>query len=688
MLLLWDISLWQEQTDLSKKREKLTKERKRMKYKKTTNDNIHEHILVCLSSSPSNARLVATAAKMAVAFGAELTALYVETPDAELMIEADKQRLSENIEYAKSCGAAVTTVYGDDIAMQISEFARISGVTKVVMGRSMASPGRFIKKLTLTEKIIRLAPNLDIHIIPDSTLKRKHRRRHLFSKKSFINLMKELAISALVLGAASAIGFGFHFLGFTESNVVTIYILAVLVTSVLTDSRICWALTSAAGVLLFNFFFTQPKFTFLAYDKGYPLTFLVMLIASLITGSIAARMKKQAKLSAQAAYRTQILLDTDQMLSKAKSADEILTVASEQVRRLTSRGVILYPTGEGAFGKALIFGEEEDPKIVDCINDKERASAFMAYENNMRTGAGSAFYSAECSYFPVGIKGEVYGVIGVVPGKNADPFEQSIIISIIGECALALENDRNIREKKEAAVQAENERLRADLLRAISHDLRTPLTSISGNAGNLLANDSFFDDETRRQIYSDIYDDSVWLISLVENLLSISRIGEGRAEINRTAELVSDVIEEALKHTDKRKSEHRIEVSLEDELMLADMDARLIVQVIVNLADNAIKYTPQGSTITVSAKRECGMVQISVSDNGYGIPDEMKERVFDLFYTGDNKIADSRRSLGLGLALCRSIVEAHGGKIWVEDNYPRGASFCFTLQTKEVEINE
>ncbi len=648
---------------------------------------MHEHILVCLSSSPSNAKIIVTAAKMAKAFKAEFTALYVETPEEELMLEADKRRLAENIEYAKECGAVVTTVCGDDIALQIAEFARISGVTKVVLGRSTVSRGGLIKKLPLTEKIIRLAPELDIHIIPDSSLGGKRKKKHLFSRKSLLNLMKELAISTLILGAASAIGFGFHYLGFTEANVVTIYILAVLVTSVLTDSRICWTLTSAAGVLLFNFFFTQPKFTLLAYDKGYPLTFLVMLMASLITGSIAARMKTQARLSAQAAYRTQILLDTDQMLAKSKNADEILVVASKQVRKLTSRGVILYPTWNGRFGEALVFGDEAE-RIADYINDDERASAFRAYENNIQTGAPGSLYSAECLYFPIGIKGEVYGVIGVVPGKKADPFEQSIMVSIIGECALALENERNIREKEAAAVQAENERLRADLLRAISHDLRTPLTSISGNAGNLLSNDSFFDDETRRQIYSDIYDDSVWLISLVENLLSITRIGEGRAEINKTAELVSDVIDEALKHVNKKKTEYRIQVSLEEELMLATMDARLIVQVIVNLVDNAIKYTAQGSTIAISARQENGAVLISVSDNGYGVPDKLKERIFDLFYTGDNKISDSRRSLGLGLALCRSIVEAHGGKIWVEDNYPRGASFCFTLQTKEIEINE
>jgi len=660
-----------------------------MKYHiKTTKNNTGEHILVCLSSSPSNARIIQTAAKMAQAFGAELTALYVETPGSELMIEADKKRLAENIDYAKLSGAVVTTLYGDDVALQISEFARVSCVTKVVMGRSMSSGRRLLKKPSLTERLIQLSPEIDVHIIPDSTLKQGYKKRQKFSKACLVNLLKELAVSALILGAASALSFLFHFLGFTEANVITIYILAVLVTSVLTDSRVCWALTSAAGVLLFNFFFIQPKFSLIAYDKGYLLTFLVMLIASLITGSIAARMKKQAKISAQAAFRMKILLDTDQMLSKAEGADEILCVAAEQIKKLISRGVILYPTFDGVFGEARLFGEQEDPTLAQYLNDAEKAAAFAAYENNIFTGAGHGIYDAECLYYPVGIRKEIYGIIGVVPGKKDDPFERSIMLSLLSECALALENEKNLFEKEAEAVKAEHERLRADLLRAISHDLRTPLTSISGHAGNLLANDKCFDDDTRKQIYSDIYDDSVWLISLVENLLSISRIGEGRSEIRLTAELISDVIEEALKHVDRKKNEHIIETELEDEFILANMDARLIVQVIVNLVDNAIKYTPKGSTITISANRERENVRVTVSDNGYGIPDTMKEQVFDLFYTGENKISDSRRSLGLGLALCRSIIEAHGGEIKLEDSYPRGASFSFTLPTKEVEINE
>ncbi len=619
--------------------------------------NTKEHILVCLSSAPSNARIIETAAKMAKAFGASFTALYVQTPATELMLDSDKARLAENIRYAESLGANVATVIGDNVAFQIAEFSRLSGITKVVLGRSVAPKKRLFKKTSLTDQLIELAPSLDVHIIPDMKVKQKEQRGRLFGKTSLVSTLKGLAISALILAIASGISFGLHYMGFTDANVITVYILAVLVTSVVTDSKLCWVISSAAGVLLFNFFFTTPKFSLLAYDKGYPVTFVVMLIASLVTGSIAARMKSHAKQSAQAAYRTKILLDTNQMLAKAKSADEIFEIAADQVKKLLSCDTLIY------------------------VGDDAIRSIGITVDNNIQK-------SDDCIYYPIHTNDTVYGVIGVVTVKTVDAFENSILLSILGECALALESERNAREKQASAILAEQEKLRANLLRAISHDLRTPLTSISGNPGNLLSNDEIFDTETRRQIYTDIREDSEWLISLVENLLSVSRMGDGKSDIRMSAELVSDVIEEAVRRTEKNASAHKLTVKESDGILLAKMDARLIVQVLINLIDNAIKYTPNGSEIEISAVEKDNKIAITVADNGDGIADDIKPRVFDMFYTGAQKIADSRRSLGLGLALCKSIVNAHGGEITVTDNEPHGAVFTFTLPKEEVEISE
>ncbi len=350
--------------------------------------------------------------------------------------------------------------------------------------------------------------------------------------------LKLWGMTLLVLAISTALGFLFHTLNFTDANTITIYILGALLTALFTKNHICSIAFSLASVFLFNFLFTEPRLSFAAYESGYPVTFAIMLIASLITGT------------------------------------------------------------------------------------------------------------------------------------------------------LAIENIRNAKEKEQIALHAKNEELRANLLRMISHDLRTPLTSISGNTENLLTNFEQIDEETRHQLLSDVYGDTQWLITLVENLLSITRISEGRMNLNISAQLVDEVVSEALKHVDRKGIEHKITMKCDEELLLADMDARLITQVIINLVDNAIKYTPKGSHILISGKEAGKYVEISVADDGYGIPDEQKADVFQMFYTGEHQVADCRRSLGLGLALCESIVNTHGGTMTLKDNQPSGCIFTFTLPRSEVNLNE
>ena len=247
---------------------------------------------------------------------------------------------------------------------------------------------------------------------------------------------------------------------------------------------------------------------------------------------------------------------------------------------------------------------------------------------------------------------------------------------------------RVLAEREKMLMEAEKEKMRANLLRAISHDLRTPLTAISGSADNLLANYKKMDDALREQTFTDIYDDSMWLINLVENLLAVTRIEGGQVNLTRSIELMDEVVSEALKHINRKSKEHTIRVTSGKDFILAHIDAKLIVQVIINLVDNAIKYTPVGSVIEIHTDQKEQWVTVSVSDNGPGIPDEQKPRIFDMFYSGANKVVDSRRSLGLGLSLCKSIVTAHGGTISVSDNQPNGTAFKFTLPAGEVELHE
>ena len=364
-------------------------------------------------------------------------------------------------------------------------------------------------------------------------------------KNAYISVLKDFGISLIILAAATIAGYLFKLGGLTDSNIIMLYIIAVLVISILT-SKIYYCLgSSIVGVLVFNYLFTYPEFSFSAHDAGYPVTFLTMFITALIAGTLANKLKRN-------------------------------TLIAEQ----------------------------------------------------------------------------------------------------------------NAREKEEAALLAQNEQLRANMLRTISHDLRTPLTSISGNASTLISGGTALDETARQQIYTDIFSESMWLIEMVENLLYATRIEDGRMQLNISVEILDDIVQEAVRHTERTHPKRNIIVDMLDEIIPVMADANLIVQVIVNLMDNAVKYSDENSDVTVTVRRENAYAVISVSDHGTGISDDEKEKVFDMFYTGGSRSSDSRRSLGLGLALCRSIITSHGGTISVSDNIPNGTVVSFTLPIGEVDLNE
>lgn len=649
-----------------------------------------EHILVCLSSSPSNMKLIRTAARMAKAFRGAFTALYVETSDFAVMEEEDKKRLRGNMRLAEQLGAKIETVYGEDVPFQIAEFSRLSGVSKIVIGRSAATKKSMFGKPALTEKLIAQAPNVDVHIIPDSSSEMAYRVRRARRKTQHVFNAADMGKSLGMLVLSSIIGYVFWRLGMSESNIIMMYILSVLVTSVITTQRIYSLISSVISVVVFNFLFTEPRYTLLAYEKDYPVTFIIMFVAAFLTGTLAKRLKRQAAQAAQAAFRTKILFDTNQLLERVKEREQIITVTATQLMKLLNKDMLIYLAKNEALLEPRFFAPDGKPARREYFSDKERAVALWVLKNNKHAGATTDTLSdAQCLYLSIRTSEGVYGVIGIVMHeKPLDSFENSILLSILGECALALENEKNAREKEEAAFLAQKEQLRANLLRSISHDLRTPLTSISGNASNLLSNEEKFDEETKKQLYADIYDDSMWLINLVENLLSVTKIEDGKLNIHLQAELLDELVTEALAHISRKKMEHTILYQACDDIILVKVDARMIMQIIINIVDNAIKYTQKESQIIISTKKEGNRAIVSISDNGPGIPDEMKPFIFDMFYSGTKNVADSRRSLGLGLSLCQSIIIAHGGELKLSDNIPHGAVFTFSLPIEEVNLYE
>ena len=645
-----------------------------------------EHILVCISSSPTNAKVIRTAARMAAAFKGRLTALYIETSDYIRMDQKSLNTLSENMHLAQQFGARVEAVCGDDIAYQISEYARLSNVSKIVLGRSQTKKHLFSKP-SLVEQLTFAAPNLDIYIIPVKGTS-VYRYQKYKEKPQFV--LKDFLICICVIIAITFIGYLFQNFGFSEANIITVYILGVLMISIMTSQRIYSIVSSFLSVLVFNFFFTNPYFTFQAYDSGYPVTFVIMFLAAFITSGLAVQMKNSAKRAAQTAFRTQILLDTNQLVQKEKNKKGIIDVTCHQLMKLLNKDIIFYPVDELNLQNPIVFSIDDSKDIEKCINNNETAVATWVYKNNKHAGATThTLGNAKCLYLALRVNENVYGVVGIrIKNKPLDPFEHSIVLSILGDAAMALEKEQVIREKSKADLIAKNEQLRANLLRSISHDLRTPLTSISGSAGILLSSSDTLDEKNKKQLYTDIYDDSLWLINLVENLLSVTRIEDGTMQLNMTTELIEEVVHEALQHISRQGREHHIQVQQDNEFILVKMDTRLMIQVIINLIDNAIKYTPKGSHILIHVFKQKQEVCIDVQDDGPGITDEMKPHIFDMFYTGNMKVADSRRSLGLGLALCKSIVNAHHGTMSVLDNQPKGAILRVILPVEEVILHE
>lgn len=663
--------------------------RKAQKTGNETTSKAGEHILICLSSSPSNAKVIRTAARMSEAFHSSFTALFVETPETKELKGDNLKRLRDNLRLAEQLGAQIATVYGEDAAVQIAEYAKVSGITKIVLGRTNHHSSLFPKSKTLVDKLTKMAGDIDIYIIPDTQPLYK-KKRILFQtekhKFSWIDLLKV----CFIIVAATLIGFGFYLTGLREANIITVYILGVLLTAIWTQGHLYGALASLLSVISFNFFFTVPRFTLAATDPDYPVTFFIMLMASIISSTLATQVKKQARQSAQKAYYMELLMDSNQKLQQGKDEQEIMKLAAKQISVLLDRPILYALVTKNQPLCFQVFPSANMEEQLNAMSVEEKGVADWVVKNNKRAGATTNTLSHAQNLY-LSVRG-VQGVMGVVaiPSRyypQMDIFEKNLTIAILNECGIILERRRLQKENQAIEMETQRERLRSNLLRAISHDLRTPLTSISGNAGVLMEKSISLPEGKKQEIYTSIYDDSMWLVNLTENLLSITRIENGTMHLQLEAELIEDVFHEAISHVDRKASEHHISVHLNDDLLMAKMDARLIVQVIINIMNNAIKYTPEGSHICLSAEKQDQMVCIQISDDGSGISDEAKEHLFDMFYTAGIGKADSRRGLGLGLSLCKSIVNAHGGSISVSDNVPHGAIFSFTLPLEEVNIN-
>jgi len=682
---------------------------------------IKEHLLICLSGAPSNARVIRTAARMVEAFRADFTALFVQNTN-QRRNDAKSSTLRDNLKLAEDLGAIIVTLQGEDIPVQIAEYARMSGVSKIVVGRSPASGWLFHRGKTLVERLAELAPEMETFIIPDAVPVGSTPSHHgplLALLRTLLGTAprswRQWGATGALMAVCSVIGLLMFSAGMPNGGIAGLYMLGVLGVSILTAGPWYGVTASVAGVALFDFLFVEPRFSFTVYDMDYVGLFTAMLLVSTATSAITGRARTQARNSAVRALHTELLLGNSRRLQKAKDEPAILLEAARQLGTLLGCTATLYPVQHGrlqtqpAYAYAADHTQDappgrppagqsgqlpkqqpgrlapgKDAQHAPLPRDELGVAQWVA-KNNRPAGAGTdSLPGAQHSFIPISNRTSVLAVAGlaVPPGRTAplaDANSKNLVLALAGECALALEKERLTQANAAIALRAQQEKLRADVLRSISHDLRTPLTGICGNAAILAGHRGAGSPERNAALAVSIEEEAHYLVGMVENLLALTRLEQQGFTLRLEPELVEDVIREAVHITGRRAARHDLHAELPETLLMARMDAQLIVQVLVNLLDNAVKHTPEGTSIRVRASEDGPWVRLEVADNGPGIPEDEQGRIFDMFHSAAIKKGDGRRGMGLGLALCRSIVQAHGGRIEVFDNAPHGAIFSLTL---------
>ncbi len=669
-----------------------------------------EDVLVLVSGEDAAARVIRTAASLAEAAHGTLTALVVESSE-EAAAPDEVEGRKRAVALAEELGARVVTLAGDDPVQPLALYAATAGIRRIVVpagtGRS-----RLFGRGEVAWRLMRAAPEAVVTAVPavdaPSVLKRLHASTGFTpTAADGVRALGAVALATAVSAVAWAVSPA-------TSVVLMVYLLVALLVATRADGFLYAVLAALGSVVAYNFFFTAPRFTFHAYGLSAPVIFAFLLIGTLAASSLAIRLKRQAAQAARRSYRTEVLLESSRKLQAASTLDGCLETAAAQVVKILDRPVVIYraddlaPSGLAAPRVFDVPGTGGgDAEAAALTAPGERAVAAWVAANGEPAGATTdTLRETRCLYLPIRSAERVFAVAGLVMERDSGDFgsfERNLLAALLDECGQQAQALVLARERRNLSVKAEKEALRSNLLRAISHDLRTPLTSISGDADVLLTAGDALDGAQRRRLAADIYEDATWLIDLVENLLSVTRLDDGAVEVARAPELVADVLDDALRHVSRAAADHAIVVEVEDELLMASMDGRLIVQVVVNLVNNAVAYTPPGSTIRVTAARQRSaageaLVAVAVADDGPGIPEGEKARVFELFYHGSaagegrsgtpGEGGDSRRGMGLGLSLCRSILRAHGSDITLADAVPHGCVFSFTLPEAAVSTME
>ena len=658
-----------------------------------TEKTINQRFLVCISPSPSSAKCIRWTARTAETFHAPWSVLYVETQENMVLSEEQQKNIRNHMDLAARLGAQIVTLNGVDISSTIIEYAKISGITNIVVGKSRRK--KSIKSLFQTDLediLIQSLKNTEIYIIPDNDATNFNKKPRQFKwRENFFFSWKDTLKSIVLLILATLVCLLLQKLNIGDQNIIMAYILSVLMISRFTTGYAYGIFFSILSVLIFNFFFVKPYYTFSAIQPGYPITFLIMLVAALLTSTMVFRIKTQAKLAINRERKTEILYEINKKLLVTRGLDNIIKLTNDYITSIFNRSVIFYPEDPVNGGKGFYQQAINDTSPAMLTTKDEEAVTHWVFANRKRAGSGTdTLMGANGFYMPIMSQGSVLGVLGI-SCNHEEPLNhenRSFLRMIASLVAMALERQRLSDEQRNIMIETEKEIMRSNLLRAISHDLRTPLTAISGATSAILENKQTMDEITRDKLLLDIKDDSQWLIRMVENLLSITRINETTTNLSKVSQAIEEVVSESISRVKNKYPGYNLAVKVPEELLLVPMDATLIEQVIINLLENAIKHSTTESLIEFTVTKDKENAIFEISDNGTGIsPDELS-KLFDGYSSGKTKSPDSSRGMGVGLSICRSIIQAHGGIIEAENKKEGGAKFRFVLPMEGSNNNE
>jgi two-component system sensor histidine kinase KdpD len=637
-----------------------------------------ERLLVCVGPSPTSAKVIRTAKRMASAMHAQWIAIHTETVSAQALDDRSRHRLGQHLKLAEQLGAETVTITGEDVADEVIQYAQSRNVTKIVIGKTGQTPWYRFWRRSVVDRLIARSGDIDVYVIRGVQEKTTPPPPTAKTPWPWPNYLMVVGM----LAAATGVAWGFHALELTEPNIVMAYLLTVVVAAAWLGRGPAIA-ASVLAVLLFNFFFTAPYYTFVVRDSQYLITFIVMAMVALIISALTVRIRNQVQLARDRERRTEAQYRVSQALAGTSGRLQLGVVAQEQLAAIFGGESAIFALENGSLHPLIRRGQgfAEAPAELE--------TARWVFQHGQVAGRGTdTLPNSQAMYLPLQGADVTVGVLGWRPQHDNDLLNierRQLLDTFATQIALALERDRLTHEAQRILAEAEAERLRSSLLSAVSHDLRTPLAAIAGSASAMV--EKQLDQSAQNELARTIYDESNRLSRLVENLLHLTRIESGSMKVEKQWQPLDEVVGSALRRIAPALKAHKVQTSMPSQPALVPIDGLLIEQVLVNLLENAAKYTPAGSDITVSAEPVEHGVEVAVADHGPGLDDTERERVFDKFYRSSRVASDRGRGAGLGLAICRAIVQAHGGRIWAE---PRavsdpsgggggGTRFVFTL---------